>query len=199
MVHVLGSRAWRGGPMRLLAVVLAAAVAQLSVGCASMTFDRVVSPLPEPGLAAIAVRVFDTSGDAKVARISARTVSSTLECADDSYYEAFGSEWSLTDAAPGSCWLTVRYSPPGSPPGASSEIVSVEHVTLRAGETLSVDVVAHRSSVGSVFLAAAAVLFAVGVLAAMVASKGEWSSDRPTEALPSGLAARPVPGGSTRP
>lgn len=197
MLHAFASVSRRAGRVRALAIVVAVAVGATSSGCATVAQGVDASLSPDPGLAGIVVRVFDSSGDRKAGRVSTRPVSSALECADESSYEAFGSVWSLTDAAPGSCWLTVTYSPPGSPPGNSTSAVSGHEVTLRADETASIDVVMHRTSLGTVFLAVGAVLLAAGIVAALVGSKGEWSlsspDDRPTEALPRGAAARPVP------
>lgn len=190
MVRLVGSPSWRAGAGRALAAVLAAAVALAAPGCSTITVGVSKSLDPEPGPAAIVVRVFDSSSDLKAGRLSQRAITSTLTSADGDSYEAFGPEWFVGDVEPGAYRLMVRYGGrPGSPAGAAREAT----LSLGAGETVSVDVVTRAPSSAVVGLLTAVIVAAAVVGMTSVGQTSSESSARTREDVPRGRAATRVP------
>ena len=197
MFRYLVSPSWSGGPARPVVLALCLAVALAAQGCATTRFVDDAAFAPQPFRAGLVVRVFESDEDAKAGRLSTREITSDVKGDEGVVFEAKGAEWSVDDADPGPYRLTVRFGAlPGSPNGA----VVDRKITLVEGRTLAVDVKTHRPSWALVaILLAAMAAMAVVVVGGCIKDSSGCSSRRPTEPLPSGVAARRVPGGETTP
>lgn len=176
----------------------ALAVAVLASGCSTV---RVAARAGtgDPDRAAIDVRIFDREKDIAAGRLSTRAMAGALETPDGhAVFRAGGPEWSQSDLEPGEYRVRiVVFKQDGSPPAAAERSI-LQPVTLHAGERLAVDVVAHRTTVGVVLGVAAGALLVGAIVAAVMlnASFKGWTISlqrHPTEPLPEGVAARPVP------
>jgi hypothetical protein len=182
---------------RVLATVLAVTV--FPTGCSTVHYaSRAAAGDPERS--AIDVRVFDREKDIAAGRLSARAMAGALETPDGhAVFRAGGPEWSLSDLEPGAYNVRIAvFKHGGESAPAAIERSILQPVTLHAGERLAVDVVAHRTTVGVVLGVAAGALLVGAIVAAVMlnASFKGWTTSverRPTENLPEGVAARPVP------
>jgi hypothetical protein len=178
-------------------------------GCVSIGISRSELPSPKPATATLEVRIYESPGERKQDRLSARRIVSELfltKGPDRLVHTATETAWSVSDLAPGAYSLVVgRWI---DEKGESHNLANTEtqHFRLRAGEKVTAGVVLKRAPVGTIVGVSAGVavtiLVILAIAAAVTLSGFSLGSETTNVSNPSGEATyespvlRPTP--STR-